>query len=69
MVARTATIDPDRCVAAFGKPFDAGISITFPQLHAGNSVQPGTNKRSNPGRSVTASRCEQSVWYRCNAPA
>ena len=24
------------------------ISISFPQLHAGNSVQPGTNKRSNP---------------------
>jgi hypothetical protein len=47
MVTRAAMVDPDICVAAFGKPLDAGDVHLFSAPTCGAFVQPGSNKRSN----------------------
>ena len=39
----------------------AAIPFSFPHRHAGNSVQPGTNKRSNADMEFTLSNRQNSI--------
>jgi hypothetical protein len=47
VVARAAMVDSDICVAPSGSRSMRAISICSPHRHAGPSVQPGSNKRSD----------------------